>query len=154
MVDVEKIKKELEKYDTTREKVLRLNDIDKYNYIIYGLNYIDIKINNHRYDIYRAKTRLHGGCIICANRTFGYDEHVVLMKKKCNKIKYYLCCNCYSNKLTLCTTCLRETTKCREIIKRKITFWLCTSKFKKFIIPKDIRRLITNLFFDSINLKN
>jgi hypothetical protein len=144
-MDVEKIKQDLARYDTIREKVLRLNELDNYKYddIVYGRGYIALESNSFYCRIIDNGGR---GCLICEG-IFANENYVDLQVAKYNTIKYYLCKSCIDKKVTLCTTCLRETTECREITKRKITFWLCTNKFKKFIIPKDIRRLITYLFF-------
>jgi hypothetical protein len=145
-MSVEKIIKDLARYDTIREKVLRLNEIDKFDNIHYGYGYITIKVNNDYFDIIDNNER---GCVNCGNIRVRIcnKKYVKLQVAKCNTILFYLCESCIDKKLTLCNTCLRESTECREITKRKITFWLCTNKFKKFIIPKDIRRLIINLFF-------
>mgnify|MGYP006318699441 FL=1 len=131
----EELKKDLEKYGSTREKVLRLNEITKFTSITYGLDYIYLY---NDYDVIEFMYG-YGGCIFCkSDRT--YACIMTLKVKNCNKIDYYTCNKCKNKKL--CTYCLREKENCNLLTKQKIAFWLCT----KTIFPKDIRRLITNHF--------
>jgi hypothetical protein len=156
-VNKDQIAKELEKYDTIREKVLRLNELDKYYAIIYGVDYVKISILvtfDMNVDVYVVgeKSRLDIICLICkTNYVYTYCS-IKANIKNCNTIKYYICYDCRDKNYKLCATCLQESKECAAITKIKITFWLCTNKFTKFTIPKDIRRLITNLFF--INFLN
>lgn len=139
----EEIKKELEKYDSIREKVLRLNEITN-SVITYGLDYIDIFCDDTWKIIYLYGKNANGGCIICQNPKCFYGTRRIKFKSvvgKQNDIYYYVCLDSCSN-ASLCTNCLCEKENCKELTKKKITFWLCFPK-----MPKDIRKYITNLFF-------
>ena len=133
----EELKKEVVKYKSIREKILRLNEIIKCMRIIYGREYIDLSYNNG-FAIYIVKG--YAGCIFCEGGAV-YRRYQMLKVKNCNKIDYFSCNNCKDK--TLCTYCLCEKENCIMITKQKITFWLCT----KNIFPKDIRRFITKLLF-------
>jgi hypothetical protein len=140
-MDVDAIRKELEKYDSMREKVLRLNELGKYDVITYGLDYISIKNINRLKFVANTKNNWKGECLICK----GFFPNICFVKSNIgnyNNIEYYLCNNCCNFGNKLCATCLRPPIECYTIKKQKITFWLCATKF---IIPKDIRRIITNL---------
>ena len=137
-MEIVEIRKELEKYTNLREKVLRLNEIGKFNLIVYGAEYIwyyDININTDR----RVLIDEGGGCHFCRG-VYCCGYKVQLKSKNCNNVKYYTCYACKDK--TLCAYCLREKENCTELTKKKISFWLYGK-----IFPKDIRILITNLFF-------
>ena len=140
-MNIGELKKELEKYGSLREKVLRLNEIGKFKLIIYGSGYVSYKDFNGQY---HELIRGGGGCRFCHGVTlnnYNCDAHNVQLKtKNCNVVAYYTCNKCKNKKP--CTYCLREKQNCIFLTKQKITFWLCFPK-----IPKDIRKLITNLFF-------
>jgi hypothetical protein len=140
-MDLDASRKELKKYESMREMVLRLNELGKFN-ITYGLGYVATPT------IYLVKdgNGCNGGCLACKNYTIGtYDKYIISNIQNCNTIRYYLCDDCRDKNYKLCATCLRESKECAALTKIKITFWLCaTHKFTKFIIPKDIRRLIIN----------
>jgi hypothetical protein len=147
------ISKELEKYDTQREKVLRLNELGNYYCISYGNKYIYTIISNG-YIQGKFVCNIIGigvqqdGCLFCKSTTYNITGNIQLKIKNCNKVCYYLCLTCYSKNCKLCTTCLRELKECAAIKKIKTiktTFWLCATH--KFIFPKDICRIIINLFF-------
>ena len=132
----EELKKEVEKFKSVREKVLRLNEITKFTSITYGREYVNIYEKDTPIRIVSGT----GGCLFCrftAIRT----QFLTLKVKNCNMIEYFSCYNCKDN--PLCAYCLREKHKCNFRTKQKITFWLCT----KTIFPKDIQRLITKLLF-------
>jgi hypothetical protein len=149
-MDPDTITKELKKYDSMREKVLRLNELGKYNCIIYGLDYLAIDVPICRINLVGPVNINFESCIICKKAYI--DEYMVIYInfitsniKNCknrNKIQYYVCNSCKNKNYKLCTTCLRESPNCATLTKQKITFWLCVST-----IPKDIRRIIINLFF-------
>ena len=131
----EELKKEVEKFKSVREKVLRLNEIIKFTSITYGRKYVNI------YEEY-TQTRIvsgTGGCLFCESGDTFY-RFLKLKVKNRNTIDYYSCYNCEGK--TLCTSCLREKENCLLLTKQKITFWLSSQK----TFPKDIRRLITNYF--------
>ena len=132
----DELKKEVEKFKSVREKVLRLNEITKCASITYGLDYTYlVYIDGYVIQFMHGK----GGCIFCGvGRAF--TRMITLKVKNCDMIQYYSCNNCKDK--TLCAYCLREKQNCNSLTKQKITFWLCT----KTIFPKDIRRLITNHF--------
>jgi hypothetical protein len=135
-MEVKEIRNELVKYRTIREKVLRLNEIDKYDCIYYGHGFVDVVKNNVYYFVI---DKSHYGCLICGNNSTVLRS-LKLQVKKHNEIYFPLCDYCINKKL--CTICLCEKTECNEITKRKTTFWLCVTY--KFIIPKDIRKLIVS----------
>jgi len=133
----DELKKEVEKFKSVREKVLRLNEITKCASITYGLDYTYlVYIDGYVIQFMHGK----GGCIFCGVGRAS-TRMITLKVKNCDMIQYYSCNDCRHN--TLCAYCLREKQNCNSLTKQKITFWLCT----KNIFPKDIRRLITNLFF-------
>jgi len=137
------IKKELEKYGTFREKVLRLNEIGKFNKILYGGKYIwyyDID-NGDRHELISGK----GGCRFCLCGGAHFLIIVQLKIKNCNNVCYFICLDCKDKNLFdyLCAYCLREEHNCSLLTKQKVTFYLSSQK----TFPKDIRKLITNLFF-------
>jgi hypothetical protein len=149
---IDAIKKELEKYDSIREKVLRLNELDKYIAIIYGVNDVDVTIQvafnfTATICVFYKNLSFNSTCLICKANGSVNGFHLIKSNiKNCNSIQYCMCQDCHDKNCKLCATCLRESQECSTLTKQKITFWLCTKKFTKFIIPKDIRRLITNLF--------
>lgn len=141
-IRIVEIKRELEKYGSVREKVLRLNEIGNFK-IFYGVDYIDVVGDDELVNIHYEKNA-KGGCIICQYPKYYYGTRRIQLKSvvgKQNNIYYYVCLDRCSNK-SLCTNCLREKQNCSLSTKQKITFWLCFPK-----MPKDIRKLITNLFF-------
>ena len=141
-MNIGELKKEVEKFKSVREKVLRLNEITKFTSITYGREYVNIYEGYKPIHIVIGK----GGCIFCeSGKTFQY--FLTLKVKNCNMIDYFSCRNCKDNKL-LCAYCLREKQNCLLLTKQKITFWLCT----KNIFPKDIRKFIIKLFFVKLNL--
>lgn len=83
--------------------------------------------NNHRKGV--------SFCFICKSHS-GLTYNKVL-DKNWTAIKYNTCANCINKKL--CLRCLRETSRCLQIQKRKTTVWLCLLQNK---FPKDIIRLI------------
>ncbi len=144
----EELQKEIAKYDNTREMVLRLNEITKFHAISCGNTHIDImsiamsgrEINIFLY--YKINSGFRFKCVYC-NIPTTFADTLKLKIKNCNKITYSACRSCveYRHKKS-CVYCLREKETCNLITKTKITFWLCFPK-----MPKDIRKLITNLFF-------
>ena len=137
-MNIDELKKEVEKYKSIREKVLRLSEITKFTSITYGLDYIYLYIDDNLTHITDGGIG-KGGCIFCwGGGTFPY--FLTLKVKNCNKMQYFSCNNCKDK--TLCAYCLREKETCSLLTKQKVTFWLCFPK-----MPKDIRKLITNLFF-------
>ncbi len=134
----EELKKEVEKFKSVREKVLRLNEITKCASITYGLDYTYLSYNNG-YGIHFMHGK--GGCIFCGSCSKAFTRIMSLKIKNWNNIQYYPCNNCKDK--TLCAYCLREKESCNLTTKKKITFYLSSQK----TFSKDIRRLITNLFF-------
>ena len=132
----EELKKEVEKFKSIREKILRLNEIAKFTSITYGLEYMNIYVEYTPIALCIGK----GGCIFCEDGGM-YERFLTLKVKNCNKIQYFTCNKCKNKKL--CTSCLREKENCNLQTKQKITFWLCM----KTIFPKDIQRLIIKLLF-------
>ena len=133
----DELKKEVEKFKSVREKVLRLNEITKCASITYGLDYTYlVYIDGYVIQFMHGK----GGCIFCEDGGM-YERFLTLKVKNCNKIQYFTCNKCKNKKL--CTSCLREKENCNLQTKQKITFWLCI----KNIFPKDIQRLIIKLLF-------
>ena len=133
----DELKKEVEKFKSVREKVLRLNEITKCASITYGLDYTYlVYIDGYVIQFMHGK----GGCIFCGASGRAFTRMITLKVKNCDMIQYYSCNNCKDK--ILCAYCLREKQNCNSLTKQKITFWLCT----KTIFPKDIRRLITNHF--------
>ena len=132
----EELKKEVEKFKSVREKVLRLNEITKFTYIIYGRDCIQLTYKKSIIDIVEGD----GECLFCES-VGPYPRFITLKVKNRNFVFYYSCYNCKHK--TLCTYCLNEKQNCYLIAKTKIAFMLST----KNIFPKDIQRLIANLFF-------
>ena len=139
-MNIGELKKEVEKFKSVREKVLRLNEITKFTSITYGREYVNIYEGYKPIHIVIGK----GGCLFCESGDTFYC-FLKLKVKNCNTIDYYLCNNCKDE--TLCAYCLREKHKCNFRTKQKITFWLCT----KTIFPKDIQKFIINFFFVKLN---
>jgi hypothetical protein len=145
-MNVDAIRKELEKYESQREKVLRLNELGKYDVIYYGYDNIVVFIKSTSIYFYTKDYDRHRKCLLCLTHflksEYVANTSIISNIKNRNEIRYCICERCDRYKRRLCATCLRELTECHTITKQKITFWLCVST-----IPKDIRRLITNLFF-------
>ena len=140
-MNIKEIKKEIEKYDNIREKVLQLNKILNGDKITYGFDYIDLKLKNNSYLFNYNYERYDIGCLFCGiSINSRYDFTLTIKTKTCNEIDYWCCFKCKDK--TLCAYCLREKENCNSLTKQKITFWLCT----KTIFPKDIQRLIIKLF--------
>ena len=137
-MDFVEIKKELEKYGSLREKVLRLNEIGKFKSIVYGSGYVCYYDFDKNYHILINGS---SGCRFCHELGYYNDYTVQLKIKNRNVIEYFTCKACSYKKL--CAYCLHEKENCTLLTKKKITFILSSKK----TFPKDIRKLITNLFF-------
>jgi hypothetical protein len=145
-MDLDAIRKELEKYDSIREKVLRLNELGKYECIYYGHDHVQIDTYKiWHINVVPSKSDSWSGCLICGappRRRFKCSIKSIF--NNYNVIEYHLCEECHNKNCKLCKICLRELKACAAIKKIKTTFLLCATKFTKFRIPKDIRRIIIN----------
>ena len=143
-IRIVEIKKELEKYGSTREKVLRLNELYKFiNFIYYWFGHIRVKEDDICVYIHGDSKYFNGGCLFCRGIVNMYNiKQITMSIKNHNVIRYYQCNKC-KNK-PLCTTCLKD--NCNSPTKQKVTFYLSSQK----TFPKDIRKFITNLFFKKL----
>lgn len=123
-----------------REKVLGLNEIGKFNEIIFGVDYILIS-RSDEVTFHHGNITFKGGCLFCLADTNKKLNEIILSTNYYNRVSFITCPLCRDK--TLCTYCLREKQNCIFRTKQKIAFWLCT----KTIFPKDIQRLIIKLLF-------
>ncbi len=126
---IEAIKDELKIFKSNRKATIKFLSLVSDKYIFMGKQFITCE-GEYVHINYKFTAGL---CWICCNRCVTTKDMYV----HSNSIRFYLCSNCRDK--NLCTCCLRETLRCKQLHSRKIL----TYKFlllQKF--PKDIIKLI------------
>ncbi len=121
---------ELKDFKSNRKATIKFLSLVSDKYIFMGKHCITCE-GEYVHTNYKFTAGL---CWICCNRCVTTKN----MYMHSNSIRFYLCSNCRDK--NLCTTCLRETSRCSIIHTRKL---LCYKFLLSKKIPKDVIRLIT-----------
>ena len=132
-MEIAKIKYELKDFKSNRKATLKLLSLVSGANIIMG-NHVLVYDGLYVHENKKAP-QIGGYCCVCKNICC-YARTLTHINE--NKIRYNSCTNC-KNK-TLCSGCLRESSRCSLIHSRKLLCWqiLLSQKF-----PKDLIKLIT-----------
>ena len=130
-----KIREELKNFKSNRKATIKLLSLVSNSTIFMGN--CRVFCDDEMVHI-NQKYNLIGTCWICSFwcsiQCFDGGKKLI----NSNTVEFYLCHGCEYK--TLCHSCLRETSRCRQIHSRKLLTWqiLLQNKF-----PKDVIRLIT-----------
>lgn len=137
-----KLRDEMKGIRSLRKAAIKLLDVKHIvsEYVIddlieIGLYWSPNSIVHDNFELYNNHRKGVSFCFIC--KSYFRLTYNKVLDKNWTAIKYNTCANCINKKL--CLRCLRETSRCLQIQKRKTTVWLCLLRNK---FPKDIIRLI------------
>lgn len=131
---MEIIRDELKDYISLRKAAVKFLSMIDSGYIYIG-EYLSYNIIIYNGEIVYTNFNKCSYCFLCK---FNKDFIVGSILHHNTNIKYIKCEKC--EKKTLCNSCLRETSRCRQIHTRKL---LCYKILLQHKFPKDIIKLIT-----------